>query len=476
MSRSGILAAAPACYSSGISHNRGFDRRDGLTSCSKSLGTGDYTRNIHSIAVASFHRVITFAAALASAMGFALGRPRASRRSTRIIRLAGTVRLPAEWEPHSCTMINWPSVALLAGGTPKEGLGMDGNDWIQECHYKELVKLIETASRYELVSVLVNSGDIDVCSEWLGGVQGIELIEQEHCNLWLRDVGPTFLKSVGSTQKLSAVSWDWHGYGSPDGSFGKGKHSRGRKALYENYCCKRWEEFVETDLSLAGRVAYDMGVDPEATVESSLTFEGGAIVTDGEGTGIVTWPMLTRMGCDDADLIELETRFKETTGLDKIIVLPRGLEDGGNGHADMVCTFIGPQQLLLVTGQQDGRSEENLRSLAGVTDAKGREINVVGIPVKPPSWLEAVSSATSSALGKFYAIRDRSYANLLFVDGAVLMPSYGDLLLDNQAAEVVRVALSNAESVGPREVVQVPWQELSRFGGGLRCISLPVPR
>jgi agmatine/peptidylarginine deiminase len=62
-----------------------------------------------------------------------------------------------------------------------------------------------------------------------------------------------------------------------------------------------------------------------------------------------------------------------------------------------------------------------------------------------------------------------SYANYLVVDGAVLMPAYGDAA-DDRAAAVLAAAHPG------REVVQVPCRSLIWQNGSLHCISMQLPR
>ncbi len=61
-----------------------------------------------------------------------------------------------------------------------------------------------------------------------------------------------------------------------------------------------------------------------------------------------------------------------------------------------------------------------------------------------------------------------SYANYLIVNGAVLMPAYGDPA-DDRAAQVIAAAHPG------REVVQVPCRPLIWQNGSLHCITMQLP-
>ena len=62
-----------------------------------------------------------------------------------------------------------------------------------------------------------------------------------------------------------------------------------------------------------------------------------------------------------------------------------------------------------------------------------------------------------------------SYANFLIINGAVLMPAYGDVA-DAAAAAVL------AEAFPGREIVQVPCRPLIWQNGSLHCITMQLPQ
>jgi agmatine/peptidylarginine deiminase len=61
-----------------------------------------------------------------------------------------------------------------------------------------------------------------------------------------------------------------------------------------------------------------------------------------------------------------------------------------------------------------------------------------------------------------------SYANYLIVNGAVLVPAYGDRN-DAEAARIIGLAHPG------REVVQVPCRPLIWQNGSLHCITMQLP-
>ena len=61
-----------------------------------------------------------------------------------------------------------------------------------------------------------------------------------------------------------------------------------------------------------------------------------------------------------------------------------------------------------------------------------------------------------------------SYANFLIINGAVLMPAYGDLA-DAAAAKVL------AEAFPEREIIAVPCRSLIWQNGSLHCLTMQLP-
>ncbi len=79
------------------------------------------------------------------------------------------------------------------------------------------------------------------------------------------------------------------------------------------------------------------------------------------------------------------------SGVRKIIWLPRGLfgDEDTNGHIDNFCCFVRPGVVLLAwtddqTDPQYEISAEALEILSETTDARGRRLEVIKIPIPPP--------------------------------------------------------------------------------------------
>ena len=99
--------------------------------------------------------------------------------------------------------------------------------------------------------------------------------------------------------------------------------------------------------------------------------------------------------------------------------------------------------------------QENLARLRAATDARGRALEVVELPM--PARPEFRGRRLSP-----------SYVNFYVANGAVVMPAFGD-----PADDVARDVL--ARLFPRRTVVQVPTLELAKADGNIHCITQQQP-
>ena len=156
--------------------------------------------------------------------------------------------------------------------------------------------------------------------------------------------------------------------------------------------------------------------------------------------------------------------------------MPYGLvEDSGhlttNGHVDDVAQFVAPGVVLAQTCGEDNpnyaRLQANLEVLRAATDARGRRLEVVEMPLLP--YVEGVGAGLDGVTGPGADhLMPAPYVNLVFVNGGVLLPRLG---VQGEEAAYERIG----ELFPDRELVGLP-VEMSAFGGGgLGCITQQVP-
>lgn len=158
----------------------------------------------------------------------------------------------------------------------------------------------------------------------------------------------------------------------------------------------------------------------------------------------------------------IETLLHDHLGITKVIWLGLGLVEDieTDGHVDNVVEFIEPGRVLVqVVSERSNPNhallQENLRRLTQATDAKGRSLDIVEMPVLPYQQLGS----------EHYVI---PYTNAYICNGAIIAPQV-DPRLDDLGWSILENAFPG------REIVPVPslWQAVG--GGGLGCITQQVP-
>ena len=343
-------------------------------------------------------------------------------------------RLTARFGPHQRTLLSWPCREDLFGPLMAEAR-------------REWAEVARGIARFEPVTVIVDPAQEAEARELLGldDASAIDLLPVPLDDSWIRDNGPIFVRD--DEGRVALVHFGFDGWG---------------------------EHFTpyDKDARVPAAIADAWGV---RRYEAPFVLEGGAFNTDGEGTLLTTEQCLLHnrnLGLSRGDN---EALLRDWLGVDKVIWLPYGLvEDSGplstSGHVDDVAQFVAPGLVLAQTCEPDNpnysRLQENLAVLEAATDATGRRLEVVESPLLP--YVQGVGAGLDGVTGPGAGIRmPAPYVNMVFVEGAVLLPLTGADGEDELHAEI-------GELVG-RTPVGLP-TELSAFGGGgLGCITQQVP-
>ncbi|HPF73623.1 MAG: agmatine deiminase family protein [Rhodanobacteraceae bacterium] len=334
-------------------------------------------------------------------------------------------RLPAEWAPQSAVLLAWPHA---------------GTDWAErlasvETTYAALVKAI---TRFEPVLLAVASPEIRAHASALLSAEAVDLnavhwVPADYDDTWLRDSGPITLRSTDGDSCL--LDFRFTGWG--------GKFEAGRDdALVEQL-----------------RAAGVFGAAQHERIDFAL--EGGAIDVDGEGSLLSTWHCLHERH-PDASREAIETTLLGSLRQDRLLWLEHGYLEGDDtdAHIDTLARFASPTRIVYQACDDPGDSHyAELRAmgeeLANLRTTAGQPYELFALPWAKPILDEGRRLAAS-------------YANFLIINGAVLMPAYGDPA-DIKAAEVL------ARAFPDREVVPVPCRPLIWQNGSLHCISMQLP-
>jgi len=336
-----------------------------------------------------------------------------------------SLRLPAEWEPQAAVLIAWPHA---------------GTDWAERLAEVETtyVALAAAVTRFQHLIIVVPDSALRQhveaqLSKAAVDPGKIRFVELPYDDTWLRDSGPITLKAGDNQFQL--MDFRFTGWG---GKFGA----------------------EQDDALIAGLV--EAGVFGHAAHRRiDWALEGGGIESDGEGTVLTTWRCLAQRHPDQSRE-QMSNILHDSLHASRVLWLDYGYLEGDDtdAHIDTLARFAPGERIVFQACDDptDPHYDELRRmgnELAALRTFDGRPYQLHPLP-----WAKPILDH-----GRRLAA---SYANYLIVNGAVLVPAYGDKA-DDEAARIIGTAHPD------REVVQVPCRPLIWQNGSLHCITMQLP-
>lgn len=333
-------------------------------------------------------------------------------------------RLPAEWEPQAAVLIAWPHA---------------GTDWGPRLFQAEstYAALVLAITRFQPAIVCVAGAAVRARAAALLDNAGVDaarvrFVDIAYDDTWLRDSGPITLTDG---RRFRLCDFRFTGWG------GKFEASR-------------------DDLLVEGLAAQQLFAHAEHR-RIDWALEGGAIESDGRGTILTTWRCLHQRHPEQPREAMAQT-LRKSLGAQRVLWLERGYLEGDDtdAHIDTLARFA-PDDAIVFQACDDaadphyGELAAMREELAALRTADGRPYTLHALPWPRPIVDEQRRLAAS-------------YANYLIVNGAVLMPAYGDPA-DAAAAQVIAAAHPG------REVVPVPCRPLIWQNGSLHCVTMQLP-
>jgi agmatine/peptidylarginine deiminase len=335
-------------------------------------------------------------------------------------------RFPAEWEPQSAVLIAWPH--------PETDWGPRLVD-VEETY----IALVAAIASFEDAVICVADDDLQTYAEARlrsarVDMSRVRFVTVEYDDTWLRDSGPITLRSNdGSGFRL--LDFRFTGWG---GKFEASRDDRLVEALTAEGLFPNGER-REIDFAL----------------------EGGGIETDGAGTLLTTWRCLHERH-PQATCEQLGAKLAGWLAQDRVLWLDRGYLEGDDtdAHIDTLARFAAPDAIVYqacddIADTHYDELQAMAAELSQLRTREGRPYRLFALPWPRPVFDDGRRLAAS-------------YANFLIVNGAVLMPSYGDIA-DARAQEVM------AEAFPGRAIVPVPCRPLIWQNGSLHCITMQLP-
>lgn len=338
--------------------------------------------------------------------------------------MTDTLRFPAEWEPQEAILVAWPHA---------------GTDWAERLAEVEetYIALVQAVTRYQPAWICVADDDLQTYAEARlrsarVDMTKVRFVPFDYDDTWLRDSGPITLREGDGFRVLDFRFTAW------GGKFEAGRDDRLVEALAQQGL---------------------FGGAPRQRIDFAL--EGGGIETDGDGTLLTTWHCLHERH-PQASREDLDARLRQWLAQDRVLWLDHGYLEGDDtdAHIDTLARFA-PGDAIVFQACDDPADSHHAElqamaaDIAALRTADGRPYRLFPLP-----WARPIVDN-----GRRLAA---SYANYLIINGAVLIPAYGDRA-DDAAAAVLALAYPG------RDIVQVPCRPLIWQNGSLHCITMQLP-
>ena len=333
-------------------------------------------------------------------------------------------RFPADWEPQAAVWFAWPTRDdLWAGVLPR----------VRE----QLAALYVLAARFQPVGVLCPESaqvDLQALMAQAGDASGVTLYNYQTDDVWCRDYGPLFLLNEDGTE-LCITDWTYNAWGNK-------------------------YPLQQRDNNAPAWIADQVGV---RRFVFDTVLEGGAIESNGAGQLLTTELVLLNLNRNgEMRKQQIEARLAAGLGINEVLWLHDGLVgDDTDGHIDNLARFFKDDGILMasVTDTEDDNFaalSENTRRIQAFRTPTGQPYATVSLPLPEPIYLDGTRLAAS-------------YMNYLVLNGAVLVPTYGQPRRDAEALEII------ADCYPSREVVGFDCRDIVREGGAIHCMSQHQP-
>jgi agmatine deiminase len=336
----------------------------------------------------------------------------------------GAFRFPAEWEPHAACWVAWPHLAEEWA----DDLEPARREWVAMC--TAIADPAGGRTRGDALRVIANDERSEREARAALGAIEATFHRAVFGDIWLRDIGPTFLTNGAQSR---AACFRFNGWG--------GKY------------------VFEGDADMPRAIADAARVE---AVEHSFVLEGGAIDSNGEGTLLTTEQCVLNPNRNGPiTRAAVESVFRETLGIERVVWIKDGLaNDHTDGHVDTLARFVGPARVACMVADRGDPNfaalDENRRLLEAARTAKNEPIEVVTIP--SPGIVE-------NRAGK---LMPASYANFYVSNSTVVVPTYG-VPNDDAAVEGIARLFPTRRTIGSPAIA------ILTGGGAFHCVTQQEP-
>lgn len=335
--------------------------------------------------------------------------------------------MPAEWAPQSMVQLTWPHADT------------DWSDCLSDI-VETYVAMADAITMHERLLIVIPDDEQTrrLLNERLPLCQ-FERVVFNRCetnDTWARDHG--FMSLTAGCGRLKLLDFQFNGWG-----------------------CK----FPASLDNKINRQLFDHGmVMGEYEDHLDFVLEGGSIESDGRGTVMTTSQcLLAKNRNQPLGRAEIEERLERYLRAERVLWLDHGslIGDDTDGHIDTIARFA-PHDTIVYVGCDDTSDpqyedllamEEQLRSFRTTT---GEPYHLIRLPMPEPVLYGGERLPAT-------------YANFLVINGAVLLPTYGQTDRDQEAQRLVAAAFPE------RTVIPIDSRVIVRQHGSIHCCAMQYP-
>jgi len=244
-------------------------------------------------------------------------------------------RVPAEWEPHAGTWMQWPR---------------QNEHWSRPDH----ARIIAALSPYEPVHIIVDSASAQAQAEEQAEQAGAQMGQVFFHTMaydwsWVRDNGPTWIERDG---ELIVQDWGFNCWGEP-GAY-------------------------QQDDAVPCNIAEELGLSCDTY---DLINERGNLEFNGEGILIANWTCVAERN-PSASKEEVEALFEEAFGIEQVVWLDgASAQDLTDGHTDGIARFIDASTVAVARySDQDDPDAALYEDAADTIAAAGLDVVRIDVP------------------------------------------------------------------------------------------------
>ncbi|MGE4420010.1 MAG: agmatine deiminase family protein [Sulfurimonas sp.] len=320
-------------------------------------------------------------------------------------------RLIAEFEEQSFTQIIFPHAKS------------DWAEYLQEAQ-ETFINIINAITKYQ--ECLVICDDLQSVKSRFSDTQNLYFVEYETNDTWARDCSALCIEEDNTTKMLDFTFTGWG---------------------------EKFEASKDNAMSSAIKRCYDKELK-----KVDLILEGGAVETNGVDTILTTSEcMLNKNRNASLKKEQMTKKLQEEFGMSRILYLNHGYlaGDDTDSHVDTLARFIDENTIMYV--QCNDESDEHYKELKLMQEelqafSQTYGFNLIALPMSDACYFEGERLPAT-------------YANFLFVNGAVLVPTYG-VKQDEEALEIFR------KTFPTKDIIGINCFSLIKQHGSLHCVTM----